>query len=356
MVENVKKDSFVRNFLKNIILWIDSDANSNEELTSQKYNVVRGIPFVGLHLACLGVIWVSWSWFAVLFALGFYFIRMFAITGFYHRYFSHKTFKANRFWQFMFALLGSACVQRGPLWWAAHHRHHHRYSDQKNDIHSPVQRGFWWSHMGWITCDYSFKTRYENIKDFAKFPELVFLNRFDMIAPVLTGVIVFFIGYFLGIFFPQLGTNGSQLLIWGFFISSTVLFHCTVFINSLAHVWGNRRFNTTDTSRNNFFLALVTLGEGWHNNHHYYPATARQGFYWWEIDITYYILKTLSFMGIIYDLKPLPEKIYQEGKQLDYLKKSSSVYKEEVDLKKSSMNKKNEKIGKKLNKKKVIQK
>lgn len=317
---------------RTIYLWFDSDANSEMELTSQQVNLLRVIPFIILHVAVLGVIFVGWSWFAVLFALGFYFIRMFTITGFYHRYFSHKTFKVNRFWQFFFALLGGTCVQRGALWWAAHHRFHHRHSDDEHDIHSPWQRGFWWSHMGWITCDCSFKTNYDAIRDYAKYPELVFLNRFDTLIPLVSAVGIFFLGVFLESFFPGLGTNGSQMLVWGFFISTVVLFHCTVFINSLCHVWGKKRFNTTDQSRNNFWLALVTLGEGWHNNHHRYPATVRQGFYWWEIDITYYILKMLSWVGIVKDLKPVPQGIYDEGLELDRLRKVSSIYDEKVNF------------------------
>ena len=295
-----------------IELWIDSEKYADELGDSRKVNWFRSIPFIGMHLAVLGVIWVGWSPFAVLFAAAFYFVRMFAITGIYHRYFSHKTYKTNRFWQLMFALLGAACVQRGPLWWAANHRHHHRYSDTEEDIHSPVRHGFLWSHMGWFTADVSFKTPYEYIKDFAKYPELRFLNRFDILVPFLVGTAIFFLGVFLNSFVPSLGTNGPQMLVWGMFISTVCLFHGTVSINSLMHIFGKKRFETTDNSRNSFLLSLVTLGEGWHNNHHRYPATVRQGFYWWEIDITYYILRCLSFLGIIWDLKPVPKSIYEE--------------------------------------------
>jgi stearoyl-CoA desaturase (delta-9 desaturase) len=149
----------------------------------------------------------------------------------------------------------------------------------------------------------------ENVKDLARFPELRFLDRFDMLVPFLLAVSLFLTGYALEIYAPQLGTNGPQLLVWGFFISTVVLFHGTCTINSLAHLIGRKRYQTTDESRNNFFLALITLGEGWHNNHHHFPATARQGFYWWEIDITYYILCALSWLGIVWDLKGLPEHV-----------------------------------------------
>lgn len=326
------KTNVIKNFFKTVILWIDSDAISGMDLSSQKMNFPRTLPFLAAHLICFGVIWVGWSPTAVLFAAGFYFLRMFAITGFYHRYFSHKTFKTNRFWQFVFAVVGGMSAQRGALWWASHHRFHHRHSDDEHDIHSPWQRGFWWSHVGWITCDYSFKTNYDAVRDFAKYPELVFINRFDTLVPILTAVSIFLLGVFLEAFFPGLGTNGPQMLIWGFFISTIVLFHGTVFINSLAHVWGKKRYNTIDQSRNNFWLSLITLGEGWHNNHHRYPATVRQGFYWWEIDITYYLLKMMSWLGIVWDLKPVPQVIKDEAEELEQLRKVSSVLDEKVDF------------------------
>jgi stearoyl-CoA desaturase (Delta-9 desaturase) len=251
----------------------------------------------------------------VLVALILYVIRMFAITGFYHRYFSHRTFKTSRFVQFIFAAVGNSSIQRGPLWWAATHRHHHRHSDTDEDAHSPVTKGFWWSHIGWMTSSRNFPTNYSDIKDFAKYPELVFLNRFDLIVPAVMGFALYGLGALLEAFFPTWGVTGWQMFVWGFFISTTVLLHATLFINSLAHVWGKRDYDTTDDSRNNLWLALITLGEGWHNNHHRYMASARQGFHWWQIDITYYGLKALSLLGIIWDLKPVPASIYTEQQQ-----------------------------------------
>lgn len=305
-----------------LLHWFDSEAYSSSLGTSKKFNFVRGIPFVLLHVVALCVFFVGWSPFAVGFAFVFYVVRMFAVTGIYHRYFAHRTYKLNRFWQLVFALWGAMCCQRGALWWAAHHRHHHRYSDTEKDIHSPVQDGFWWSHVGWITSDISFKTPYEYIKDFAKYPELRVLNRYDIFVPITGGIGIFFLGSFLERNYPALGTSGWQLLIWGMFISTVFLFHCTVSINSLTHIFGNKRFNTSDNSRNSFWLALVTLGEGWHNNHHRYPAAARQGFYWWEIDVTYYGLKFLSFFGIVRDLKPVPQGIYEEAAKIKAERKS----------------------------------
>jgi len=273
----------------------------------------RLTPFFFLHAGCLGVIWTGASPFAVLFALGFYVFRMFAITGFYHRYFSHRTFKTSRMMQFIFAIWGLLAVQRGPLWWAANHRHHHQHSDKPTDLHSPLQRGFWWAHIGWLTNSFSMPTRYERIGDYAKFPELVWLNRFDWFVPLLLFLGMYALGDTLAHVAPQLGTTGWQMVVWGFFISTVLLYHGTSTINSLSHVFGSQRFETGDTSRNNWLLAIITLGEGWHNNHHRYQAAAQQGFYWWEIDMTYYVLRAMAAVGLIWELKPVPASIYAEA-------------------------------------------
>ncbi len=266
----------------------------------------RILPFVAMHLVCLAVIWVGISWIAVVVALIAYVVRMFAITGLYHRYFSHKSFKTSRVGQFIFGVLGAAAVQRGPIWWAAHHRHHHAHSDQPGDLHSPSQLGFWRSHMGWFLSRKGFTPDLKYVRDLLQFRELRWLDRFDIAVPVLLAVGMFLFGKLLEKEAPQLGTSGWQMLVWGFFISTVLCYHGTYTINSLSHVIGRQRYRTGDTSRNNWLLAIITLGEGWHNNHHFYPNAARQGFYWWEIDVSYYILKALSWMGIIWDLKPVP--------------------------------------------------
>src|SRR5258708_6631236 len=255
--------------------------------------------------------------FAVVLCAVLYFVRMFAVTGIYHRYFSHKTYSTSRCGQFLLAVWGGTTVQRGALWWAYHHRHHHQHSDDPEDAHSPHVHGFIWSHIGWITSKRNFPTDYTKVRDLAKFPELVFLNRFDIVVPVLFALGLFFLGRLLEHVTPGLHTSGAQLLVWGFFISTTLLFHGTSCINSLAHLMGRRRFKTEDDSRNSFILALITLGEGWHNNHHRYQSSTRNGFYWWEIDITYYGLKFLSWTGFIWDFKPVPESVLREG-QLGY--------------------------------------
>ena len=274
----------------------------------REINWLRLLPFLGLHLACLGVIWVGVSPFALAFALGMYLVRMFAITAFYHRYFAHRTFRTSRPMQFLFGLLGATATQRGPLWWAAHHREHHRHADAPGDPHSPRQ-GFWWSHLGWFISGRFFKPDLERLPDLARYPELRWLDRCDMVVPVVLAAAIFGLGAWLETAAPGLGTSGMQLLVWGYFISTVVLIHATLTINSLSHRFGSRRYETRDLSRNNIWLALLTLGEGWHNNHHHYPGSARQGFYWWEVDISFYALKLMSWLGLVHDLKPVPARI-----------------------------------------------
>ena len=277
---------------RKVARWFDNSV-PDPEAAPTGVDWVRVAPFVAMHLACLAVFWVGWSWAAVSVALALYFVRMFAITGFYHRYFSHRTFRTSRPAQFAFAVLGASACQRGPLWWAAHHRHHHRHSDTELDPHSPGRHGLWWSHVGWITAPAHFGTDLKAVPDLARYPELRFLDRFDFVVPLLLAAGLWLLG-------------GAQMLVWGFFVSTVVLFHATCCINSLAHLLGRRRYDTGDESRNSWNLALLTLGEGWHNNHHFYPAATRQGFRWWEFDPTYYGLWVLEKLGLIRDLRPVP--------------------------------------------------
>ena len=290
------------------ISWFDN-AVASTDIDNHHIDWWRVIPFVLMHLSCFALVWVGFSVFALIFAIALYAIRMFAITGFYHRYFAHKAFQTSRFGQFLFAILGATAVQRGPLWWAAHHRNHHAHSDLETDAHSPVQHGFLWSHIGWFLSTANFATHLDRVKELAKFPELRFLDRFDIIVPTVFAVSIFGLGELLAVAAPQLQTNGWQLLVWGFVISTVALYHATFSVNSLAHVWGKRRYMTRDNSRNNLFIALLTLGEGWHNNHHHYPGSASQGFYWWEIDFTYYGLRLLAALGLIWDLRMVPVAI-----------------------------------------------
>ena len=262
---------------------------------------VENVPFWSGHVAAgVGAIVVGWSWAAFAWLLGSYAVRMFAITAGYHRYFSHRTFKTSRAFQFFLAVLGITALQQGPLWWAAHHRRHHKYSDMPEDIHSPRQRGFVWSHMQWILAKRHKATDYDRIKDFAKYPELRFLNNNDLLLAILSAVILFAIG-------------GSTALIWGFFVPVVACWHITFCINSLAHVWGSRRYATTDDSRNNPLLAILTFGEGWHNNHHHYQRSARQGFFWWEVDVSYYVLKSLEKLRLVWDVEGVPRHVRDQA-------------------------------------------
>jgi stearoyl-CoA desaturase (delta-9 desaturase) len=264
---------------------------SETALRAPRYNRVTSVPFALMHIAALAVFLFPFHWSLVAWLVGSYFLRMFAVTAGYHRYFSHRSYRMNRFWQFAIAFLAETSAQKGILWWASHHRHHHLMSDRKADIHSAVQEGFWWSHVGWILSD-----QYDNydpaaVADFGKYPELRWLDKYHLVPAIVYAVAIFLIG-------------GWDAFVWGFVLATVVLYHGTFFINSLSHVWGSRRFATPDESRNNFALAILTLGEGWHNNHHFYMSSVRQGIRWWEVDITFYVLKVLSFVGVTRDLRP----------------------------------------------------
>jgi len=255
------------------------------------------VPFWSVHVvAVVGAIAVGWSWAAFAWLAGSYAVRMFAITAGYHRYFAHRTFKTGRVFQFVLAVLAMSSAQQGVLWWAAHHRKHHKHSDEPADVHSPRRRGFWWAHVLWILSPRSQGTDYDRVRDLARFPELRWLNRHDLLVAVAWGFAIYFVG-------------GWTALFWGHFVSLVAVWHVTFCINSLAHVWGSRRYATTDDSRNNALLAVLTLGEGWHNNHHHYQRSARQGFYWWEIDATYYVLKLLEKLRIVSGVEGVPRHV-----------------------------------------------
>lgn len=296
--------------------WFDTSTTVEiDESRENRIDWLRAAPFVAMHLACLGVIRVGVSPIALLVAAALYAVRMFAITGFYHRYFSHRTFQTSRAVQFVFATIGASCVQRGPLWWAAHHRHHHRHADTVRDPHSPGVHGFLWSHVGWFLTPRHFRTDLSRVPDLAKYPELRWLDRYDIAIPLLLALAMYGLGVLLQHVAPQLGTSGGQMLVWGFFVSTIVLFHATVTINSLAHRFGSRRYPTKDDSRNNLWLALLTFGEGWHNNHHFFPGSSRQGFRWWEVDLTWYGLKLMSMLGLVRGLKPVPAWVLAKARR-----------------------------------------
>ena len=266
---------------------------------------VQSIPFLAVHVgAVAGAVAVGVTPALVAWAIGSYVVRMWGITGGYHRYFSHRSFKTSRAFQFLLAFVGSCAVQKGVLWWAAHHRDHHRHSDQEPDLHSPTLRGFVWAHLGWILCRKYKDVDRNKIKDFAKYPELVWLDRYHLVPPLATGAIVW-------------AVFGFDVFVWAGLAGTVALWHGTFTINSLCHMFGKRRFPTRDESRNSLLLALITLGEGWHNNHHWYPGSTRQGFYWWEVDLVWYSLKVLSWFGIVWDLNDVPERVLERGREAD---------------------------------------
>jgi stearoyl-CoA desaturase (delta-9 desaturase) len=258
-------------------------------------NWVKAAPFIVLHLALVAVFFVPVDVTVLVLCAATYFVRMFGITGGYHRYFAHRAYKASRPMQFLLAWLGCSAMQKGPLWWAAHHRNHHRHSDTPNDPHSPHETSFWWSHVGWVLSNEHVETPWEAIPDWARYPELRWLDRHNWIPGLSLAVLCWLLA----------GWSG---LVWGFVVSTILVYHATFTINSLSHLFGSRRYATNDDSRNNFLLALLTLGEGWHNNHHHYQSSANQGFFWYEIDISYAVIRVLSWVGLTWDLRKPGEK------------------------------------------------
>jgi stearoyl-CoA desaturase (delta-9 desaturase) len=261
------------------------------------------IPFVLVHLACFGAIWSGVTWQAVIMGVVLYWARIFAIGAGYHRYFSHRAYSTGRVFQFILAVACQSTLQKSVLWWAAKHRHHHLHSDTEFDVHSPRHTGFLYSHMGWIFARRHDSFDMVKVDDLARYPELMWLHRHERWPAYGLAILCFLIGGWPGLFV-------------GFFCSTVLVFHGTFCINSLAHVRGSRRYVTGDDSRNNWLLAIFTMGEGWHNNHHACQSSVRQGFRWWEYDPTYYILKSLSWTGLVWDLKKPPEAVLRNEQRL----------------------------------------
>jgi stearoyl-CoA desaturase (Delta-9 desaturase) len=263
------------------------------------------VPFLLVHAVCFAALWTGVTAQALWICLAFYLLRIFAIGAGYHRYFSHRAFSTSRAFQFVLACLAQSTTQKSVLWWAAKHRHHHQHSDTALDVHSPRHRGFFYAHVGWIFARQHDATDLTKVSDFTRYPELMWLHRHELVPGIGLGVLAFLIG----------GWSG---LIVGFFWSTVLVYHVTFFINSMAHVVGTKRYVTGDDSRNNWFLALLTLGEGWHNNHHAFQSSVRQGFRWWEIDPTFYVLKLLSWCGIVWNMKSPPEAVLRNEQRLGH--------------------------------------
>ena len=259
-------------------------------------NATMFIAFGLMHLACIGIFFTGVQASDIAICLGLFWLRMFGITAGYHRYFAHRAYKTNRVFQFILGFIAQSSLQSGLIWWASKHRDHHKYVDTPKDVHSPREYGFWFAHLGWIFDQKAQQPDLSNVPDLTRYPELVLLDKYHWLPGALMGLTVWL-------------TAGWSGLFVGFCLSTVLLWHSTFFINSLAHVYGKQRYLTGDDSRNNWWLALLTLGEGWHNNHHYYMASVRQGFYWWEVDITYYLLKVLQVFGLVRDLKEPPAHI-----------------------------------------------
>ena len=289
----------------------DDTEASPKAARKHRYQWLGMIPYILSHLIVLGAIWTGVTWQAAVTCAVLFVVRIFAVTGFHHRYFSHRTFETSRWFQFVMAFIAQTSTQRGVLWWAAHHRAHHLFSDTEKDLHSAKQDGFWHSHTGWIFAGTD-ETDWKRIKDLAKYPELVWLNKYWLFPPIALGLVVT----------ALFGLSGGII---GFFLSTVLVWHATYTINSLCHVWGKRRFETKDTSRNNLWLALLTFGEGWHNNHHHYMNSCRQGFYWYEIDITYYILKAMSAVGLIWNIKEPPARVLEDGRRRDEAQRAATI-------------------------------
>jgi stearoyl-CoA desaturase (Delta-9 desaturase) len=269
------------------------------------------VQFLLLHLACLLVFLTGYSAAAVAVCLALYVVRMFAITAGFHRLFSHRTYRTGRVFRALIAFLGTAAYQKGPLWWSAHHRRHHLHVETESDAHSPIAQSLWTSHVGWFMLRENRATDLRLVSNLLKYRDLRFLDRYYLLPPAALAAGTFLLGLGLERYAPGLGTTGWQMLVWGFLVSTVLLYHGTFTVNSVAHLFGSRRYETRDNSRNNLFVALITLGEGWHNNHHFYPTSERQGFKWWELDVAHYTLRVLSWFGVVWDLRTPPGREVQ---------------------------------------------
>lgn len=278
------------------------------------YRSTFSIPLLFMHVCCAGVFFVKGGWPAFIVFAATYVLHVFALTAGYHRYFSHKSFKTSRTFQFVLAVLGCTAAQRDPLWWASHHRMHHQNADTEDDPHSPRHHGFWWAHMGWVMKRELMHTDFDKVRDFAKYPELLWLNRHPYAPAFLFAWFLLGLGTLLDHLRPDWGVSGWQFVFYGFFLSTVVVYHVTFCINSVAHIYGRKRYDIEDDSRNNWLLGLLAMGEGWHNNHHRYSVCARQGFRWWEIDFSYLILRVLQWFHIVWDIREPPKSVVAEGR------------------------------------------
>ena len=281
-------------------------------LPGERLSLIVSLPFLSVHVGAIYALTISPSPFALFMVGLMYFIRMFGITAGFHRLFSHRSFKTNRLFQFFLAYSATCSAQMGPIWWASHHRHHHKYTEQIEDPHTPTLKGFFWAHVGWIMSPANSPTKEEYVGDLMKYPELRWLDKYHYAAPFSLVVLLYGLGEFMAVNYIQYNTNGMELVLWGFFVSTVFLYHATFMVNSVCHVFGHRTYDTKDGSVNNLLVAILTLGEGWHNNHHAFPNSERQGHKWYQIDISHYILWSLSKIGIVWNIRNVPDDSIKE--------------------------------------------
>ena len=221
----------------------------------------------------------------------------------------------NRVARFVWTLIGTSAMQKGPLWWAGHHVNHHRFADREGDPHSPLVSGIYYAHVGWFLHD----ARHDRlaasnpvIRDFSGVPEIAWLERYYFVPPLMLVAGLYLLG-------------GLPWVVWGFCVPTVSLGHATFAINSVNHMFGSRRFDTLDESRNNVVTAVVAAGEGWHNNHHRYQRAARNGFYWWELDPTWYVIRLMELAGLAWAVQRVPSRIYKEARALKARRRARSV-------------------------------
>jgi stearoyl-CoA desaturase (delta-9 desaturase) len=267
-------------------------------------NIFAIVVFWAVQVSALLAFRVPFTWMMLGLWAASHFLRAIGLTLSFHRYFAHRAFQMNRGARFVWAFIGTAAMQKGPLWWAGHHVNHHKYADRDGDPHSPAISGVYYAHIGWFLND----ARHDRIeasnpviRDFGKLPEIAWLDRYYAVPPLALAAAMYWIG-------------GLQWLVWGFCVPTMTLAHATFAINTVNHMFGSRRFETLDDSRNNVLTAVFAAGEGWHNNHHRYQRAARNGFYWWEFDPTWYAIRAMAAIGLAWDVRPVPVRIYAEAR------------------------------------------
>ncbi|KAL2463069.1 Palmitoyl-monogalactosyldiacylglycerol delta-7 desaturase [Forsythia ovata] len=247
---------------------------------------------VSVHLLCVFAPF-TFNWGAFWVAFGLYIITgLFGITLSYHRHLSHKSFKIPKWLEYIFAYCGALAAQRDPIYWVSTHRYHHQFCDTEKDPHSPI-RGFWFSHSTWLFDNNSIVAKCgkpNNVGDLEKQPFYKFLERTYLIHPIGLGALLYALG-------------GFPYVVWGMGVRTVFVYHITWLVNSASHTWGKQVWNTGDLSRNNWWLAMITFGEGWHNNHHAFEYSARHGLEWWQVDITWYVIRLLKAIGLATDVK-----------------------------------------------------